>query len=136
MTWLIHNISGTSDCVFSNDLVTLPPNSREEWLERVGTLEEWIQEQPQSLKLEQPAIDPSKLLTRDNDLIMYDTPGDVARVYIPHNRREALIDMAHQNLQHLGADKVLRALKHTYYWPKMPSMVRKRIGECLECNLC
>jgi hypothetical protein len=137
LVWLLHNVEVEQDEVFSNELVTMPPETVEEWKNQVGTLQEWIQEQPASQKTEEglKEMKESLILTRPSGLILIEKPHDTAKVYVPLQRRTALIDLVHHELQHLGADKCSRQIRRNYYWPKMQQQIKLRINECLHCNL-
>ena len=104
----------------------------EEEVKDIGSVQDWIEEQEPAVA-EYPADD---VLTRGDGLRLW-KPESVkeARVIVPYGRRRALVTKTHQELQHLGAAKVLAALRKQYHWTGMSGDVKAVIDDCAACQL-
>ena len=136
MTWVCLNVDGMRNDVFINETVTSPPGPLAVRTAKVGTLEEWIVEQPASLKEEAATMSSAMIVTRDSGLQMILGEDDGrARIYVPAKRRDALIEAHHVAINHLGPDKTYASLHRNYMWPGARADVRKHYAQCSFCDL-
>ena len=136
MTWVCLNVDGMRNDVFINETVTSPPGPLAVRTAEVGTLEEWIVEQPISLKDEALTMRSAMIVTRDSGLQMILGEEDGrARIYVPAKRREALIEAHHVAINHLGPVKTYASLHRNYTWATARADVRKHYDQCPFCEL-
>ena len=140
MTWLISNAIGVYHDEVHNsehDSSTsppAPPGADGKFSASVGTLEAWIKEQPASLKGEGLDKD-ENLATRISGLTVYTGKDNIAKIYVPKQRRQALFKWFHETVCHLSGRKTHSILSKYYFWPKSHSDCRKWYHECPECEL-
>ena len=110
MTWLISNAIGLYHDEVHNsepDSSTpppAPPGANGKFSASVGTLEAWIKEQPASLKGEGLDKD-ENLATRVSGLTVYTGKDNIAKIYVPKQRRQALLKWFHETVCHLSGRK-------------------------------
>ena len=137
LTWVCFNIpNATQHVVYANENVTdyMPPHVPEMHAATVGTLPQWIAEQPGSLETERDSLIASRIGTTDSGLTTY-TPDDMPRIYVPVNRRRPLYEFQHNHINHMATLKTFNELAKTYFWPHMKRDVRKWYSQCTRCEL-
>ena len=75
------------------------------------------------------------LSVRSDGLLMLANPGAPALILVPQSEREPLMRRTHEDLQHAGQRRTLRALQSTYTWENMPADVKRFVSNCLICSL-
>ena len=139
LTWVVSSKIGMPHhqvySVYEGESKTPAPLPRAEcWSADVGTLQQWIAEQPATIEAERPDLDASRLSRRDSGLYVYADAAGVQRVYVPLGRRTALFEATHEAIEHLGADKTYRRLAQDYFWPTCRRDVRERYAACTFCE--
>ena len=134
-TWLCFNSGVVSNDVRSGEQQTRPPGPISGWSSAVGTLETWLKEQKTSLSGEK---DPSIAATMSKDetgLLVHVECGGISKIYVPAQRREALIQLHHESLSHLASAKTSTSLARYFYWPSLRQDVRSYCKSCSFCEL-
>ena len=140
MTWLISNSIGLYHGEVHNSepnsstTPPAPPGANGKFSASVGTLEAWIKEQLASLKGEGLDKD-ENLATRVSGLTVYTGKDNIAKIYVPKQRRQALFKWFHETVCHLSGRKTHSILSKYYFWPKSHSDCKKWYHECPECEL-
>ena len=80
--------------MFPISSATIPPGPI--GTEAVGTLEEWMQEQSASMDTDRPKIESNDLMQREPGLYMIVGDDNIAHIYVPPDRRQALIRVIHE----------------------------------------
>ena len=111
-----------------------PPGADGNFKTSVGTLEEWIKEQPASLKGE-GLEDHEQLATRSSGLTLYTGKDKIVRIYVPKARRKALFTWFHETVCHMSDRKTLAIMNKHYWWPKAGKDCREWYHECPSCEL-
>ena len=135
LTWIVHDTGLKQHSVFPAQSETRPPGPTNGWTAAVGTLEQWIAEQPASRASERAKVRGMKFVTRDSGLQMIEVSDMQMRVYVPQGRREALFKFHHESLNHLAAAKTYSAMARNYTWPSMKRDVRAWYEKCPVCEL-
>jgi len=133
-TWLCFNTDIPANDVRSGETLTQPPGPSAGWTPEVGTLEEWAKEQGPSIANE-TKLDPAKIRSDDCGLKMYEGGDGITRIYVPLERRNALIKLHHESIRHLAANKTYISLHRHFYWPTARQDVRKYYSTCTFCEL-
>ena len=102
MTWVCHKTGIEKYNVFTIESATVPPGPA--GLIEAGTLEEWIREQGVAIAKEAILISDA-LVQRDSGIYMILGKDSIARIYVPPKRRQILIKIHHEAIQHLSALK-------------------------------
>ena len=134
MTWVCHAAGVLHNEVFSVDDVTNAPGPLGDRT-GVGTLEEWVMEQPASQATEAKQLAEHNVVQQESGLAMILGTDNIARIYVPIGRREALIKMHHTAINHLAAAKTNSAIRRHYMWPTMRRDVRRYCEACTTCEL-
>ena len=87
------------------------------------------------MEAERKLITPGIVSRRDSGLVMLRGEGGIARVYVPLQRREAVMEAHHVAIKHLGPDKNYASLHRNYIWPTMRKDVRELCTDCRFCEL-
>ena len=111
-----------------------PPGADGNFKTSVGTLEEWIKEQPASLKGE-GLEDHEQLATRSSGLTLYTGKDKIVRIYVPKARRKALFTWFHETVCHMSDRKTLAIMNKHYWWPKSGKDCREWYHECPSCEM-
>ena len=116
--------------VFNTECVGyMPPNVSKTHAATIGTLVQWIVEQPQSIESEMSSIVSARLHTSDSGLKMYDK-GDGPRIYVPVGRRRHLFYFTHKSINQLAANPTYHELSKAYFWPTMRKDSRAWYDQC------
>ena len=132
MTWVCHKTGIERHNVFAIESATVPPGPA--GLIEAGTLEEWIREQGVAIAKEATLISDA-LVQRDSGMYMILGKDNIARIYVPPKRRQILIKIHHEAIQHLSALKTYQSLRRNYDWPSMRKDVTKAYDKCEFCEL-
>jgi hypothetical protein len=112
----------------------MPPNVPERHATTIGTLVQWIAEQPSSIESETASLKPAFVRTTDSGLKTYDQPNG-PRIYVPIGRRRHLFNFVHKTINHMAATMTLNELKKSYFWPTMRKDCHAWYKVCARCNL-
>ena len=137
LTWVMFNIPNAPMhmiCTTEHMVDYMPPHIPESHAATIGTLVQWIKEQPGSLDKDRDSMIESRIGTADSGLCTY-TPGDTPRIYVPEPRRRHLYEFVHKAINHMAALKTYNELAKSYYWPTMKRDTRKWYIECSRCEL-
>ena len=74
----------------------------------------------------------SKLRLRGGLLYLLDERSQY-RLLVPHEDRQYLVKMTHENFAHMGVKKTLSLLAEKYYWINMNFDVKLYVGACKSC---
>ena len=88
------------------------------------TLEEWVREQAMAI-IEGKLIGFDALVQRDSGLYMIWGIDNIARIYVSPSRRQILIRVHHEAIQHLAALKTYQSIRRNYDWPSMKKDMTK-----------
>ena len=110
------------------------PGVPETEVSTIGTLVQWVKEQPSSIRSDSPKLVLTKLKEADSGLQMFWGPNG-PRIYITVVRRRPLFTHLHVAINHMGADKTFKELDKSYYWPTMRKDCRAWYIECSRCEL-
>ena len=135
LTWLCLGAEVERNDVFLAETATTPPGPTRVDSVAVGTLEQWIREQVGSLAKERELIEEASICRRESQLVMLLGEDGIARIYVPQERRDALIEAHHLSIGHLAADKTYASLTRNYTWPSARQDVRKHYANCAFCEL-
>ena len=133
-TWVCFGTSITRNDVRVGETLTKPPGPTKGWTLAVGTLQEWIKEQKASLASEASAITGTTRYD-DGGLAWNEGTDGMSRIYVPKERRVALIELHHTSIHHLAAAKTYNSLQRYFYWPGARSDVRKQYKQCAYCEV-
>ena len=61
--------------------------------------------------------------------------GNPLRVILGKERREQLLDQAHEDLGHRGVQAVFETVRLRFYWPHLYSDVKHHVASCHECQI-
>ena len=140
MTWIVSPAFNlTHHEVYAGETKTAtkpppPPGADGSFKASVGTLEEWIQEQPASLEGE-GLLDHGQLATRSSGLTLFTGKDKIARIYVPKARRKALFTWFHETVCHMSDRKTLAIMNKHYWWPKAGKDCREWYHKCPSCEL-
>ena len=134
-TWLCFNSGVVSNDVRSSEQQTRPPGPISGWSSAVGTLETWLKEQKASLSGEKDPSIAATMSTDETGLLVHVECGGISKIYVPAQRREALIQLHHESLSHLAAAKTSTSLARYFYWPSLRQDVRSYCKSCSFCEL-
>lgn len=59
--------------------------------------------------------------------------GEIDQLCLPQAIREEALKFAHNELGHVGREKVLETLQHRFYWPGMSTAVSNYLNSCTAC---
>ncbi|CAK9800876.1 Transposon Ty3-I Gag-Pol polyprotein [Anthophora plagiata] len=68
-----------------------------------------------------------------NGLVYRKTKGSKLMFYVPECMESNVIRSCHDDLGHLGLDKVFEYINRIYWFPKMREKIRNHIDNCLRC---
>ena len=134
-TWLCLNAGVKQNDVRSGEQQTRPPGPVSGWCPAVGTLELWLKEQSKSLESEKDNELKAKMTTDETGLLMFAGTDGVNKIYVPAQRREALIQLHHETISHLSAAKTSVSIARYFYWPTLRHDVRQFCTMCSFCEL-
>jgi hypothetical protein len=135
MTWVCIDAGIERNDVHVHESSTKPPGPTSlVWTTEVGTLEEWALEQEASIAQEK-RIDASRLHKRHSGLHLYQGKDSIERVYVPVDRRDAVMEMHHKAIHHLAADKTHKSLTRYLYWPTSRRDVQLFCRNCAFCEI-
>ena len=112
LTWILLNVDDAPrHHVFNSECADyMPPNVPERHATTIGTLVQWIAEQPSSIESETASLKPAFVRTTDSGLKTYDQPNG-PRIYVPIGRRRHLFNFVHKTINHMAATMTLNELK-------------------------
>ena len=76
---------------------TLPPNTTNGWSDAIGTLEQWIAEQP-ALIAGKKKLDEDSMLTRASGLKVHEGTDGTTHIHVPKGQRVALFKHQHKTI--------------------------------------
>lgn len=65
--------------------------------------------------------------------LVYRTVGKKILFYVPNELIDNVIRICHDNMGHVGADKVVELIQNSYWFPNMKEKVKLYISKCLKC---
>ena len=83
LTWIVHKAGMREHHVFPVQSATVPPGPTNGWTPAVGTLEQWIAEQPASRAAEAAKLRGVTFVTRDSGLQLVELKDLSLRIYVP-----------------------------------------------------
>ena len=138
LTWVCFHVpDAPQHVVYASEHIAtdyMPPHVPEMHAATVGTLIQWIAEQPASLEKERDLLISTRIGTTDSGLTTY-TLADSPRIYVPIDRRRPLYEFQHDQINHQATLKTFNELAKTYFWPHMKRNVRKWYEQCTRCEL-
>ena len=75
------------------------------------------------------------MTTDETGLLMFAGNDGVNKIYVPAQRREALIQLHHETICHLAAAKTSVSIARYFYWPTLRHDVRQFCMACAFCEL-
>ena len=101
----------------------------------LGTSETWTQ-QPTTEDIREAKKHGLTILTQANGSHYVSDESDPStRIVVPPDKRNALIDLTHEQSHHLGWAMNWAHLKPCYWWPKMQTDIKARVSACPLCKL-
>ena len=76
-------------------------------------------------------ISPSGLLTRT--VVLQPDPTPVKQLLVPVDLRRRVLQLAHDDMGHLGRDRVLAILRERFWWPGMAEAAKQHLEACERC---
>ena len=65
--------------------------------------------------------------------VVYKKDKEKLLFYVPNSMISNVIRKYHDEMSHIGCEKVIEIIRRTYWFPKMKDVVKEYIGNCLKC---
>lgn len=122
----MQHVDALSRC--NNNIMIVEPNSFETNLIICQTKDKKLQEIRKTLEEKE-----HKLFEMQNGVIFRKTNDGRLLFYVPDRMEEHVLYKYHDELGHVGRDKMLDAINKTYWFPNLKKKVLEHIENCLKC---
>ena len=61
------------------------------------------------------------------------TAADILQFVLPQHFRQQTLQACHDNVRHLGIERIVHLLKNRFYWPNRQKDIKKYIQQCSRC---
>ena len=77
----------------------------------------------------------SQYFSKDEKLFRKNREGPPLLVIFDHDKRQSILEQAHEKLGHRGEQAVLHTIKQRFFWPNLYTDVVHHVRSCHECQI-
>ncbi|OOZ03087.1 hypothetical protein BOW22_11585, partial [Solemya velum gill symbiont] len=81
-------------------------------------------------------IKQNKYIIMEGVLYYISNPDEdpIIRLYVPEHLRDKVLKQHHDDLGHMGQDKLFYSIREKYFWPDLYKQVYKYVNQCVTCQ--